>query len=463
MTRLEQRPVYHAFDVFRAGFQAALSARVGDHLERLKWDRTRIEALQRDRLRGLLAIAIERSPFHARRLSGIDPDTFELGDLARLPVMSKAEMMAAFDDVTTDRRLTRAAADDAIGSTTTVPRPIDGELLVLASGGSSGARGLFGFDVAAFAEYAASILRPAMARRSAGGGPPSGPLAIVAASSAIHATGAAPALLAGTPLAFESVPVTQSLDEIVARLNELRPAVLYGYPSMLVVLAGEQAAGRLHISPASVTANSEALHEAHRRAIRDAFGVPVVNSYGSSEGLVGASAPDERTITFASDCCIAELVDEHDALVSAGTTSSAVLVTNLFNTVQPLIRYRLEDRLTQRPTAETEHLHADVEGRAATIFEYGDVSIHPLVLATSLTRHPNVLDYQVRQSDRGVLIDVITTGAVDTAGLSAELVAALADAGCTDPTAEIRVVPALARDSHTGKVAQFVPVVSASC
>jgi phenylacetate-coenzyme A ligase PaaK-like adenylate-forming protein len=462
MTGLEERPVDSTFDVFRAGFQAALSACIGDHLGRLDWDRPRIEAMQRDRLRALLAIAIERSPFHARRLSGVDPDTFELDDLGRLPVMTKAEMMAAFDDVTTDRRLTRAAADAAIASTTTVPRPIDGELLVLASGGSSGSRGLFGFDVAAFAEYAASIMRPAMARSVAAGGPPGGPLVIVAAASAIHATGAAPALLAGTPLAFEPVPVTRPLDEIVERLNELRPAALYGYPSMLVVLAGEQAAGRLHISPVSVTANSEVLHEAHRQAIRAAFGVPVVNSYGSSEGLVGSSAPDERAITFASDCCIAELVDADDAPVPPGTTSAGVLVTNLFNTVQPLIRYRLEDRLTRRPTAETEHLHADVEGRAATIFEYGEVSIHPLVIATSLTRHSNVLDYQVRQTDRGVHVDVITTGAVDTAGLRAELVAALADAGCTDPSVEVRVVPALARDSHTGKLAQFVPAVSAS-
>jgi len=50
-------------------------------------------------VRALLAVAIERSPFHARRLSGIDPTTFELADLARLPVMTKAEMMHHFDDM----------------------------------------------------------------------------------------------------------------------------------------------------------------------------------------------------------------------------------------------------------------------------------------------------------------------------------------------------------------------------
>jgi phenylacetate-CoA ligase len=459
MSAPDERPVDRTFDVFRAAFQAALSASIPDHVGRLNWDRARIEAMQRDRLRALLTIAIERSPFHARRLAGIDPATFELGDLPRLPVMSKAEMMASFDDVATDRRLTRGVAENTIAATTFVPRPIDGELLVLASGGSSGTRGLFAFDVAAFAEYAASILRPAVARRAAAGDSPpsSGPLVIVAAASAIHATGAAPPLLAGTPLAFEPVPVTQRLDEIVTRLNDLQPGVLYGYPSMLALLAAEQRSGRLHISPASVTANSETLHDAHRHAIRDTFGVPLANTYGSTEGLVGAGAPDDHAITFASDCCIAEPVDEHDSPVPPGTRSAAVLVTNLFNTVQPLIRYRLDDCLTQRPAAGNGHLRADVHGRAATIFDYDHVAIHPLVIDTSLTRHPNVFDYQVGQTNHGITLDLVTTGPVDTDDLTAELTSALGAAGLIDPTVDLHVVPALTRDDRTGKLAQFVP------
>jgi phenylacetate-coenzyme A ligase PaaK-like adenylate-forming protein len=39
-----------------------------------------------------------------------------------------------------------------------------------------------------------------------------------------------------------------------------------------------------------------------------------------------------------------ELVDEHDRPVRPGTPSSSILVTNLYNHAQPLIRYRIEDR-----------------------------------------------------------------------------------------------------------------------
>jgi len=73
-----------------------LAARLPEHLGRLAWDRARLGAHQRDRLRALLRHAAANSPFHARRLAGIDVDRFEPGDLPRLPVMTKAEMMSEF-------------------------------------------------------------------------------------------------------------------------------------------------------------------------------------------------------------------------------------------------------------------------------------------------------------------------------------------------------------------------------
>ena len=99
-----------------AGLQARMESEFGSRLmaqlPRLGWDATRLAAHQTERLRVLLAAAIKRSPFHARRLGRIDPARFELADLARLPVMTKAQMMASFDEVVTDRRLTLGRVDD---------------------------------------------------------------------------------------------------------------------------------------------------------------------------------------------------------------------------------------------------------------------------------------------------------------------------------------------------------------
>jgi hypothetical protein len=94
-------------DPLRARMSGTIGAQLPGHRQRLHWSSARLAAFQRDRLRALLARAIERSPFHAARLRGIDPARFELADLPRLPVMTKAEMMADFEAAVTDPRLTR--------------------------------------------------------------------------------------------------------------------------------------------------------------------------------------------------------------------------------------------------------------------------------------------------------------------------------------------------------------------
>src|SRR3954466_1551922 len=68
-----------------------------------------IQAIQQARLRSLVASAKSRSPFYAERLKNVDPARFEL---AQLPILTKAEMMAHFDDFVTDRRLRRADLEE---------------------------------------------------------------------------------------------------------------------------------------------------------------------------------------------------------------------------------------------------------------------------------------------------------------------------------------------------------------
>jgi phenylacetate-coenzyme A ligase PaaK-like adenylate-forming protein len=452
-------------EVFRARVQDALFGALDEHVERLSWNQERLAEVQRDRLRELLAIAAERSPFHARRLAGIDPARFELEDLPRLPVMTKTEMVASFDEIVTDPRACRAAAEAAIAATGATPVPIDGEIVVLASGGTSGERGLFAFSAASFAEFGSTLMRPTVARLQALGGlPPGGlELAFVGADSAVHATRAASALLEGAPIRLRPVPVTLPLGEIVDRLNDLQPLALFGYPSMLARLATERIEGRLAITPLSVTATSETLRAEQRRLIRTAFDVPLVNTYGSTEGLAGVSPPDDPVISFASDACIVELVDAHDRPVPPGTTSDAILVTNLFNPVQPLIRYRIDDRMVQRPAApEHGHLRGEVEGRTSDVLRFGDLAVHPLVIASPLEQAAGVADFQVRQTPAGVDIDVVPAGgagaALGTAPLADRVAERLREAGLADPAVTVTAVAGIRRDPRTGKAPLFVPL-----
>jgi len=61
-----------AWDRFRDDVRTATVASAVEQFERLTWNSERIHQAQRDSLRTLLHHAAEHSPFHRRRLAGID-------------------------------------------------------------------------------------------------------------------------------------------------------------------------------------------------------------------------------------------------------------------------------------------------------------------------------------------------------------------------------------------------------
>jgi phenylacetate-CoA ligase len=439
---------------------SSLARHLDRHAERLTWDPGRLASFQRDRLRALLGHAAGHSPFHARRLRGLDPSRFELADLPRLPTMTKGQMMAAFDEVVTDARLTRRRAEEHLAASTTEPALLLGRYVCLASGGSSGLRGVFVQTLDEYTEFVASIVRQARTRMTAAGGPPPEEMVIgiIGAASPVHSSCFGAAVAAGPPVRLIAVPVTLPLPEIVRRLNAAQPPALLGYPSKLAELAREQRAGRLRIAPRSVTAMSELLTPRDRAAIGDAFGAPVVNQFVSTEGLAGQTEPAGSVLRFASDMCLAELVDADNQPVPEGATSAKVLVTNLHNLTQPLIRYELTDRFS-RPLGRSGqgHLRACVEGRADEPFRYGRVEVHPHVLRSTLVTAAAVREYQVRQTEQGIDVACVPDGAVAAGELAARLEQGLRRAGLARPRVCVRMVDAISRDPLTGKVRRFIP------
>ena len=132
-------PARHA--CLSARMSAELTGRLAQYTPRLSWDPSELAACQRERLRVLLAHAAEHSPFHARRLRGMEVSHFEVDDLARLPVMTKVQMMARFDEVVTDRQLGRRLAEQHLAASAHRAGLLLDEYVCLVSGGSSGLRG----------------------------------------------------------------------------------------------------------------------------------------------------------------------------------------------------------------------------------------------------------------------------------------------------------------------------------
>jgi hypothetical protein len=77
-----------------------------------------------------------------------------------------------------------------------------------------------------------------------------------------------------------------------------------------------------------------------------------------------------------------------------------------------------------------------------------------------LVKASEVLDYQVRQTHRGVDVDAVTSGPTDPDRLGGLLAHALANAGLSQPQVSVQIVPALERHPETGKVRRFVPLAA---
>lgn len=433
--------------------------------ERLQWTRTEIEAHQQRLLRRLLTHAIERSPFHAERLAGVDPASFTLDRLRELPVMTKAEMMADFDRVVTDRAVTRAAVEAHIAGLGDELTYLNGEYVVMASGGSSGVRGMFVYDDEAFTSYVLTLARETLHTVRAFGVTADQPITgvMVAAGSAVHGSAAVTRLVgvAPSPVHLHQVPATLPFDEMLARIETLQPVSLIAYGSILPHLAAAKVAGRLNISPFVVNGTSELLPPHVRAAAEAAFGVPVGNTFGASEGLVGIAPAGQDAIRFAEDCCIVELVDDAGNPVAPGEEASKVYVTNLVNLAQPLIRYELTDRFREIVGVHPDgYLRAVVEGRTDEPLRWGDVTVHPLVIRAVLVKHPAIAEYQVRQTATGVDVSIVLIGdeAVATQALADELSAGLRRAGLTAASAGVITVDRLHRDPSTGKPRRFIPL-----
>jgi hypothetical protein len=193
---------------------------------------------------------------------------------------------------------------------------------------------------------------------------------VVAAEKASHMTGATTFL---SP-SLHRVPATRPIPEIVAELNRLQPALLRGYPTALVALATEARAGRLRIAPRMITAHSEPLLPEARRAMEEAWGLPVMNGYGTTEGASGWSCAGGRGLHVNDDWCIFELVDADGRPVPRGERAAKIYVTNLMNFAQPLIRYELTDEVSaiDEPCScgITLDRFDDIEGRTDDVFTY---------------------------------------------------------------------------------------------
>jgi phenylacetate-CoA ligase len=440
---------------------------VPEHLARLTWSAERLRAERTARLRHVVRHAATHSPWHRQRLASVDVESLDEDGLRRLPTMTKADLMAHFDAIVTDPRVTLELVNAHIAGLTADAYLLE-EYHAVASGGSSGSRGVFVWDWAAWAECFLSGMRRTLHDTMNDPAPDPAPLSMmmVAADRASHVTSSIGQTFANPAVPIVRCPVTWPLERIVEQLNRADGNVLLAYASMLVVLANEARAGRLTIAPRRVVATAEPLLPEIRALVQEVWGVHVANQWGTSEaGIMALGCYRDAGMHLSDDLIIVEAVDRNGDPVPAGVESAKVYLTNLFNPLMPLIRYEITDQITvlDEPCACGSAFRriADIQGRLDDVFTYrGSVVVHPHVFRSVLGREARISEYQVRQTADGAEVLVRASEALPLEPLLRALEQELGRAGCRPATVSGRVVDEIPRIG-IGKLKRFVPLSSA--
>ena len=450
-----------SYQTLRERHLADLAPATGELLGRLDWSAERLAEHRRTELRRLVRTARAASPWHRARLRDVDPDRLDEHTLAELPVMTKDDLMANFDEIITDDRLRLDRVEAHLDGL----RGTDAYLLdryhACASSGSSGRRGVFVYDwdgwMLAFLGLFRHLLRH-QAGPHGGDSPSPTRMAVLGAARATHQSATMPQTFSGTAVDMRRFPLTLPPAEIVAGLNEYRPTVLNGYPTALYPLVHAAEAGELRIAPSAVLSIAEPLLPEIRDGLRRAWGAPVLNVWGASEGVSAGSCGQGPGLHLSDDLAIVELVDRHGRPVPPNQLAAKVYVTVLYNHTLPLIRYEITDELTALaapcPCGSAFQLVDDPWGRLDDSFSYAGVLVHPHVFRSALGRRRTVLEYQVRQTPAGADVAVRCQGPVDLAALADDLLA-----GLGLPAAEITITPVdrIERPA-SGKLPRFVPL-----
>lgn len=201
--------------------------------------------------------------------------------------------------------------------------------------------------------------------------------------------------------------VNDSFDSLVDAIRKFKPTIVSGYSSSVFRIAEEKSRGRLEISPEKIFCSGNKLTQERRELIESAFGVSPINYYAASEALgMATEIPQKKKLFLFEDYYKFEIVDENMEEVDPGETGD-LIVTNLYNYVLPLLRYRMEDRLKKSEVQDFNFTLIDeIVGRSVEdlFFERTDGSVDNINgIQLAAIYFKGIKKFQFIQEDRNTL------------------------------------------------------------
>jgi len=447
------------------GVWADVQEMMPGHLNRLSWTPEQLRQFQTTALRNLLREAKEKTVFYGEALRSVDVETFTLDDLPSLPPNDKTIHMDRWDDFIAAPGITYDIVENHLESFRkgVIKEPFyNGEYLFVSTGGSTGKRGVFVWDLEFIRQIICYTYRYLVYDEKLNGY--GGPFKL--------ATVEAPTLLHGSRYVFPSkflsdmevlsLGSTDPIPEVCEKLNEYQPTHLMAYASSVAELASAQIEGQLDIHPRWVCTNSGPQDEDIRNRSIKAWGVKASNSWGCVEiGQMGIETQFSPSMVICSDGAILEVVDHDNRPVYNVEDAAKVLATNLTNPSMPMIRYEVDDIIEVGepiPEYPAYRTVTRILGKATFWFQYGDVKVHPTSYSDILETEKEVEEFQVVQSEEGAHIKLVCNGEPNIPEIKDTIIKNLKKYGLADPKVDFEVVDSLPHHPETGKIKRFIPL-----
>jgi phenylacetate-coenzyme A ligase PaaK-like adenylate-forming protein len=368
-----------------------------------------IMARRQARLHELVAFARANSPYYAQHYRGVPESS---SDVQELPPTEKRELMSHFDEWVTDKAVTRTGVEEFIADLSRIGQPYLNKYLVCTTSGSTGTPAILlhdsrwmvvnnGLNLARISRQWFSWRHAAKVRQGFRYGLISATHSHFYGMTMVEFQRRHPQRQKTNRIFSIFTPLPQLVDQ----LNEFQPEMLNSYPTMLTLLVKEQLAGRLNIHPFTVYSSGETLDPEAGKQMESAWGTRVYNLYVASEtGYIGFQCRRGQMHVNA-DWLILEPLDQQDRPVSPGEPSHSVLVTNLANRIQPIIRYKMGDCVTVSPTpcsCGSSLPVIRVQGRNDEILTVATadgqtLDLLPAVLRTAMDKIPGLHRWQIIQ------------------------------------------------------------------
>jgi phenylacetate-CoA ligase len=197
----------------------------------------------------------------------------------------------------------------------------------------------------------------------------------------------------------------ETLDGFVQEIVRRRPAMLFGYPSSLALIASHARSRQVNLAGLGIRVvfvTSEQLYDAQCETIGSVFGCPVANGYGARDAGFVAHACPSGSLHISAEDLVVEVLLPNGQPAAPGQLGELV-VTHLASRDFAFLRYRTGDMgaLSLTPCACGHGLPVldRVEGRSTDFVLAQDGRVlHGLALIYILRELPQIERFRILQT-----------------------------------------------------------------